>query len=221
VPVELGDDHLPVGVEVHPTALEAPVAAGDPGVVGTHDRCRRIDQAGPEDGNDKLQRLGHPPQFTYDEDVGGVHSAADQPDLATRLRRRGLRMTAQREQVLAAVRDLGHATPEQLAEAVPTVDLTTVYRTLELLEELGLVKHTHLGHGAPAYRPADDDHIHVVCHSCGAVLDAAPDLIDELSQRLREHAGFELDRSHFTVFGRCRACRAAEQIPGPDDFGST
>src|SRR5436309_2716679 len=97
------------------------------------------------------------------KNVSGAPRAADEADLAARLRQRGMRRTAQREQVLAAVRDLGHATPEQLAEAVPGVDLTTVYRTLELLEDLGLVKHTHLGHGAPAYRPAGDDHIHVVC----------------------------------------------------------
>ena len=87
-------------------------------------------------------------------------------------------MTAQREHVFDAVRRLGHATPEQISEAVPGVDVTTVYRTLELLEELDLVKHAHLGHGAPAYRPADDDHIHVVCHVCGTVIDAPADLVD-------------------------------------------
>jgi Fur family ferric uptake transcriptional regulator len=152
------------------------------------------------------------------KDVSGVHRPAEEPDLAARLRQRGMRMTAQREQVLAAVRDLGHATPEQLAEAVPSVDLTTVYRTLELLEDLGLVKHTHLGHGAPAYRPADDDHVHVICHSCGSVLDAAPDLVDALAGRLRAENGVELDRSHFTVFGRCRACAAAEQTGGLGDL---
>jgi Fur family transcriptional regulator, ferric uptake regulator len=133
-------------------------------------------------------------------------------ELATRLRARGLRLTPQREQVLAAVRDLGHATPEQLSESVAGVDLTTVYRTLELLEELGLVRHTHLGHGAPSYRPADDDHIHVVCHSCGSVVDSDPALVDRLADQLRADSGFVLDRSHFTVFGRCRDC-AAEQIP--------
>lgn len=133
------------------------------------------------------------------------------PDLAAELRARGLRVTAQREQVLAAVRDLGHATPEQIGEAVPGVDAATVYRTLELLEELGLVRHTHLGHGAPSYRPADDDHIHVVCHSCGSVVDAPPDLVNDLEQRLLSERGFHLDRAHFTVFGRCGAC--AEQTP--------
>jgi len=133
-------------------------------------------------------------------------SAAPTGDLADRLRARGLRVTAQREQVLAAVRELGHATPEQIGEQVPGVDVTTVYRTLELLEEIGLVRHAHLGHGAPSYRPAEDDHIHVVCHTCGKVVDADPNLVDAMAERLRTERGFHLDRSHFTVFGRCRDC---------------
>ncbi|HSY14986.1 MAG TPA: transcriptional repressor [Jatrophihabitantaceae bacterium] len=131
---------------------------------------------------------------------------ADETELAHRLRARGLRMTPQRRQVLAAVRTLEHATPERISEATPEIDLTTVYRTLELLEGLELVKHTHLGHGAPSYRLADDDHVHVVCHSCGRVIDAPQDLVDELSLRLRTERGFVLDRSHFTVFGRCHEC---------------
>lgn len=141
------------------------------------------------------------------------------PDLATALRTRGLRRTAQREHVLEAVRRLGHATPEQISEAVPGVDVTTVYRTLELLEDLGLVKHAHLGHGAPAYRPAEDDHVHVVCHVCGSVVDAPADLVDALALRLEDEQDFLLDRSHFTVFGRCANCVAAgrgEQKPSAE-----
>lgn len=130
-------------------------------------------------------------------------------DLATRLHARGMRMTPQRERVLAAVRELGHATPEQVGEAVPEIDLTTVYRTLELLEEIGLVRHAHLGHGAPSFRPADDDHVHIVCHACGVVDDVSGELVDEMAVRLRAERGFVVDRSHFTVFGKCRAC--AEQ----------
>jgi Fur family transcriptional regulator, ferric uptake regulator len=150
-------------------------------------------------------------------------------DLATQLRSRGLRVTPQREQVLAAVRELGHATPEQISERVAGVDVTTVYRTLELLEELGLVRHAHLGHGPASYRPAEDDHIHVVCHTCGRVVDADQSLVDDMADRLRSERGFVLDRSHFTVFGRCADCvagttevtaepaagRPAEQITAP------
>jgi Fur family ferric uptake transcriptional regulator len=145
---------------------------------------------------------------------GHAHEPAPPGDLAAALRTRGLRMTPQREQVLAAVRRLGHATPEQLSDAVDGVDVTTVYRTLELLEELGLVRHTHLGHGAPAYRPAGDDHIHVVCHSCGAVVDAPSGLVDPLATRLDDELGFAVDTAHFTVFGRCSTCRTQDAGSG-------
>src|SRR6185312_6800604 len=117
---------------------------------------------------------------------GHHHPAVAGPDLAERLHARGLRVTPQRERVLEAVRGMGHATPEQISDAVPEIDLTTVYRTLELLEELGLVRHTHLDHGAPAFRPAEDDHVHVVCHDCGAVVDAPAALADDLERRLRD-----------------------------------
>jgi Fur family ferric uptake transcriptional regulator len=145
--------------------------------------------------------------------TGHTHPAVETDDLATRLRKRGLRMTAQREQILAAVRELNHATPEQINDAVPDVDLTTVYRTLELLEELGIVRHAHLDHGAPAYRPAEDEHVHVVCHSCKSVIDAPQDLVGDLERRLLDESGFVLDRSHFTVFGRCANCAAEQNVP--------
>jgi Fur family transcriptional regulator, ferric uptake regulator len=115
-------------------------------------------------------------------------------------------MTPQRRQVLDAVRALEHATPEQISAAVPEVDVTTVYRTVELLEELGLLRHTHLGHGPASFRLADDEHVHVVCHDCGQVIDAPPNLIDGLVERLHRERGFALDRSHFTVFGTCADC---------------
>ncbi len=141
---------------------------------------------------------------------------ATNAELATRLHERGLRMTPQRRQVLDAVRELEHATPEQVSSAVPEIDVTTVYRTLELLEELDVLRHTHLGHGAASFRLASDDHVHVVCHSCGGVIDVPDDLIDSLSERLRVERGFTVDRSHFTVFGRCGNCAAriaAEHAP--------
>jgi Fur family ferric uptake transcriptional regulator len=137
--------------------------------------------------------------------------------LAARLRQRGLRMTPQRQRVMAAVTQLVHATPDQVAEAVPDVDLTTVYRTLEVLEQIGMLAHTHLGHGAPSYRLASDDHIHVVCHSCGSVVDAPAGLAAELAVRLRAERGFVLDRSHFTVFGTCADCADRNLAGGRDD----
>lgn len=131
-------------------------------------------------------------------------------ELAAALRTRGLRMTPQRQRVLDAVRSLGHATPEEISASLSDVDVATVYRAVQLLESLGLLAHTHLGHGAPSYRPADDEHIHVVCHDCGTVVDAPPGLAATLVRRLRQERGFTVDLAHFTVFGRCARCAAGD-----------
>ena len=78
--------------------------------------------------------------------------------LQTTLRSLGMRLTPQRQLVLEAVTTLRHGTPDEIGAEVRrtagAVNISTVYRTLELLEELGLVRHAHLGHGAPSYHPA-------------------------------------------------------------------
>ncbi len=136
------------------------------------------------------------------------------PDtLSEALRARGLRLTAQRQLVLEAVRRLGHATPEQVHQEVRTtaagVNITTVYRTLELLEELGLVTHTHLTHGAPTYHPAGDDaHVHLVCRGCGSVTEVAPERLESLALMLNDEVGFLVDIGHVALFGLCRRCAA-------------
>lgn len=134
--------------------------------------------------------------------------------LRNTLHERGLRMTPQRQLVLDAVHELGHATPEQICGRVqataPAVNITTVYRTLELLERIGLVRHTHLGHGAPTYSEEEHQHVHLVCHSCGEVSEAPNDLMVGLAERLGTEVGFELDASHVALSGRCRACREQE-----------
>lgn len=131
--------------------------------------------------------------------------------LAQELRSRGLRMTPQRQLVLDAVRQLGHATPEQVHSSVQqvadSVNITTVYRALELLEELGLVTHTHLSHGAPTYHPADErQHIHLVCRGCGTVEGVDPELLGPLARQLERQSGFEVDIGHVALFGRCATC---------------
>jgi Fur family ferric uptake transcriptional regulator len=135
------------------------------------------------------------------------------------LHQRGLRMTPQRQLVLDAVRQLGHATPEQICtkvqRAAPAVNITTVYRTLDLMERIGLVRHTHLGHGAPTYSEQEHQHVHLVCHACGAVQEAPTDLMDDLAERLRTESGFDLDASHVALSGLCRDCRDAGQTDAP------
>jgi Fur family ferric uptake transcriptional regulator len=79
---------------------------------------------------------------------------------------------------------------------------------LELLEELGMVTHTHLGHGAPTYHlAAEADHVHLVCRGCGEVSEVRPQLAEGLVKGLDDELGFEADVRHLTVFGRCGKCR--------------
>jgi Fur family transcriptional regulator, ferric uptake regulator len=132
-------------------------------------------------------------------------------DWTAELRSRGYRLTPQRQLVLEAVRELDHSTPDAIAAAVkqrsPAVNVSTVYRTLDLLEELGLVTHTHLGHGAPTYHAADaSDHVHLVCHQCGHVIAVERGVVAALAGTLRDQHGFEMDMSHCVVHGTCASC---------------
>jgi Fur family ferric uptake transcriptional regulator len=130
------------------------------------------------------------------------------------LRARGLRVTPQRRLVADAVDALGHSTPEQICERVqqelPSVNLSTVYRTLELLEDLGVVSHTHLGHGAPTYHPASHaDHLHLVCRRCGAVEEADLRHAGALARGVTAEHGFVTDLGHLSLHGLCGGCAAA------------
>ncbi|HSV65446.1 MAG TPA: transcriptional repressor [Mycobacteriales bacterium] len=134
-------------------------------------------------------------------------------ELQHELRARGYRLTPQRQLVLDAIRGLGHATPESILAEVrrtaPAVNITTVYRNLELLEQLELVRHTHLDHGAPTYHPAEDEHVHVVCRHCEEVSEAPTELVAEVVSRLAEERGFAVDVGHITIFGTCARCQAS------------
>ena len=139
-------------------------------------------------------------------------------DWQTTLRERGYRLTPQRELVLRAVDRLGHATPDEVLAAVheesQAVNISTVYRTLELLEELGLVRHNHISDRAPTYHSTTTpDHVHLVCRGCGGITEAAPEEIDSMARALRERHGFVIDIGHLTVFGTCAACASTGGAP--------
>ncbi len=134
------------------------------------------------------------------------------------LREKGLRLTPQRELVLKAVRELGHATPEEVAEKVritqPGINLSTVYRNLETLENVGLVLHTHLGHGGATYHAAEDlTHLHLVCGMCGSVGDAPIDTAATFVNTLVDDYGFRTDVTHFAIYGTCASCSATGKKP--------
>ncbi len=132
-------------------------------------------------------------------------------DLRERLHQRGLRVTPQRQLVLEAIDRLGHATPDAVCAEVQSVasgvNLSTIYRTLELFEKLGLVRHAHLGSGSATYHSAASAaHLHLVCDGCGAVDEADIAVAQDLVGRLRSAHGFTPDVEHMAISGLCAAC---------------
>jgi Fur family transcriptional regulator, ferric uptake regulator len=127
------------------------------------------------------------------------------------LHEHGMRMTPQRRLVLQAVERLGHATPDTVWSEVRTADpgmnASTVYRTLEVLERLGVIRHTHLGSGPSTYHAGGGAaHLHLVCESCGTVVDADVGLAADLVGRLRQAHGFSSDVAHMAISGQCVNC---------------
>ncbi len=140
--------------------------------------------------------------------------APDAPeDWQAKLRARGYRLTPQRELVLRAVERLGHATPDEVLAEVRSessaVNISTVYRTLELLEELDLIRHAHITDRAPTYHSAArPPHVHLVCRNCGKVSEVSRDIIEPMTNELTDRYGFVTDVGHLTVFGTCADCAA-------------
>jgi Fur family transcriptional regulator, ferric uptake regulator len=142
------------------------------------------------------------------------------PDLQSAieaLRERGLRVSSARRLVLEALFPAGGPiSAEQIADGLagrlPRSDLASVYRNLETLEDVGLVRHYHLGHGPGLYALAGPEREHLVCDSCRAVLAVDPDDMDEVRSLIRARFGYEARFSHFPIIGLCEEC--AREEPG-------
>jgi Fur family transcriptional regulator, ferric uptake regulator len=103
-----------------------------------------------------------------------------------------------------------HLSAEDLAAAVqeraPDVHLSTVYRNLEDLQRIGVIAHTHLGHGPSTYQLATHTHAHFICGECGMRVEAPDELFTGLARAARTFLGFTIDPHHFAILGRCAAC---------------
>lgn len=140
-------------------------------------------------------------------------TASSADDLIGGLRRAGLRVTAPRRAVCAVLAGAGeeHLTASDVAaRAGAAVDLSTVYRTLDALEGLGMVEHVHLGHGAGAYHVGPSEHHHhLVCEVCGRTVDVPLADLQRAIEQVTAPLGFVPDSAHFAIVGRCAACAAA------------
>jgi Fur family ferric uptake transcriptional regulator len=127
------------------------------------------------------------------------------------LRERGLRVSAARRLVLEALYGAeGPLSAERIAQGLegrlPRSDLASVYRNLETLEEVGLVRHVHLGHGPGLYALAAPEHEYLVCESCHAVRTVAKAELDGIRSRVLDRFGFEARFTHFPLVGLCPDC---------------
>ena len=135
-------------------------------------------------------------------------------DLLNALRARGLRMTPQRRAIVAEVlRAKGHISPTAIARRVqasmPGVNASSVYRTLSLLEEVGVLQHSHVESGAEYHRAEEAHHVHLTCRNCGRDDELSIAEAGRLRQLISRHHGFEADLTHFAITGLCADCAAA------------
>ena len=133
--------------------------------------------------------------------------------LATALRDRGQRVTPQRLMIARVVSDLDrHVTAEavfdEVSRRMPGVSLPTVYATLELLEAVGLINRVATERGAVIYDPRMDQHHHLACRRCGAIVDVEAPVEAEALLAAARSTGFAPDHAQVVVRGLCAACAA-------------
>ncbi len=134
-------------------------------------------------------------------------------NITDKLIEKGYRLTPQRMMVLQAIeKSVDHISAEEIYAQVvaryPHVNISTIYRTLDLLKRLGLVTETDMGGGRVRYHPADKGHHHhLICRQCGRIIDLDESVLYPLRERLLSEYDFEADLRHLGIFGLCRQCR--------------
>jgi len=138
-----------------------------------------------------------------------------QKKIENSLRQSGYKITPQRRSIIDVIMNARqHLTPTAIHEKVhreyPSIGLVTIYRTLEMLAELGLICETHTGGSCRRYlmrRPAEHHH-HLVCSDCGKVIDFTGCDLGELEQRLAAETRFKITGHMLEFLGQCRECAA-------------
>lgn len=143
--------------------------------------------------------------------ASGAVAAGSVDDVIAMLRARGGRATPSRRILLEVLFDAhGHLSAEELAGSVqaraPDVHLSTIYRNLEELQRLGVIVHSHHGHGPATYQLASLAHARFICEECGATIEAPDELFRGLARTAKATLGFAIDPHHVAILGRCADC---------------
>jgi len=151
----------------------------------------------------------------------GTHDHAiveTRPSMSDELSHQGYRMTPQRLLIVSAIESSeNHISAEdiyaQVVAKYPNVNVSTVYRTLELLEQLGLVTKTEMGVGRIMYHPLEKGHHHhLVCRECGNVIDLDESALTPLKEILLKDYQFIADLRHLGILGLCANCKQKSQV---------
>jgi Fur family ferric uptake transcriptional regulator len=137
------------------------------------------------------------------------------------LHQRGYKVTPQRRIIITAIEgSREHLTPAAIYEKVhrahPSIGLVTVYRTIEILAELGLICETHAGGSCHSYlmrRPTEHHH-HLICSDCGKVVDFTDCNLDKLERRLAQETNFKINGHLLEFLGQCRRCKEKNKAKG-------
>jgi len=137
--------------------------------------------------------------------------------IASKIRQGGHKLTPQRRAILDAIAGShDHLTPAEIHEKVSRtrkdIGLVTVYRTIEMLADMGLICEVHTGGAGRSYllrRPSEHHH-HLVCSGCGTVVDFTSCDLDGLEQKLSEETGFDISGHLLEFSGHCRSCQVTE-----------
>jgi Fur family ferric uptake transcriptional regulator len=134
------------------------------------------------------------------------------------LRSRGMRMTPQRIAIVEEIMGTpGYLLPstviDRVKARVPGVSASTVYRTLERLEDLGALAHVHLEHGLGYHQVSTDTHAHLTCSACGREQEVSQAVLQQLERSVEGEHGFRPDFTHHPISGLCTSCLAAQRSP--------
>ena len=139
--------------------------------------------------------------------------------LAEEMRARGFRVTPQRAVILETVAHMhGHIAVQEVfqiaGERLPGLNIATVYRTLETMEDAGLVDKLSVDSDTDRYslRDTAHPHGHLVCECCGAILELGPEVLHQVAQTVLEATGHQIDHAHLTLPGTCRACATPQEL---------
>ena len=134
--------------------------------------------------------------------------------IGNKLSRLGYRLTPQRLMILRCVEEAGsHISAEEIYAQVrlpyPQMNISTVYRTMELVKELGLVTETDFGDGRARYHcmGKGHNHHHLVCEKCGDIIDIEESILSPLWSTIQEKHNFKVDMKHLAFFGVCPRCQ--------------